>query len=212
MKYVIFDMDGVLIHSEPITMRAAKEALAMYGITADREDFLPYIGAGEEKFIIGPAEAAGKEADIPVIIEEMYKRYRENVYSGLSVFPGAADTVKKLKDSGRVLALVSSSERQKLIVSLDAAGIDEACFKLILSGSDVTKKKPDPQPYRKAAEMLGADPKECVVIEDAISGVQSAKGAGMTCMAITNSFTAEELKDAGADLCIEKLDEIFLHI
>ncbi len=208
MQYYIFDMDGVLIHSEPIIMKAAEDALALYGIKAGREDFLPYIGAGEEKFISGPAAAAGKEAEIPAIMAEMYRRYRENVYTGLAVFPGAAGTVRELQKQGKTLALVSSSEREKLMVSLDAAGIDETCFTVILSGSDVARKKPDPEPYRKAAEMLGAAAEDCVVIEDALSGVRAAKGAGMACVAVTNSFSKEALLAAGADRCVGNLDEL----
>ena len=208
MQYIIFDMDGVLIHSEPVIMQAAEEALAMYGIRAGREDFLPYIGAGEEKFIIGPASAAGREKEIPQIMAEMYRRYEAGVEKTLVVFPGASDTIESLRRRGKTLALVSSSAREKLMVSLAAAGLRAGDFSVILSGSDVERKKPDPEPYQKAAQKLGANPTECVVVEDAVNGVQAAKSAGMQCVAVTNSFAEPELLSAGADRCIHQLSQL----
>ena len=94
------------------------------------------------------------------------------------------------------------------MASLNAAQIDPSSFDAILSGSDVTEKKPSPAPYLLGAERLGADPSQCLVIEDALSGVKSAKSAGMTCAAVTTSFSAEELKEAGADYVVDDIIEV----
>ena len=176
MKYIIFDMDGVIVNSEPVIMKAALDALKTGGIEASEEDFIPYIGAGEEHF----------------------RNFEQNIKE-MKVFPSAKPLIEKLKNLGYTLALVSSAAERKLMASLKAAEIDPSVFTVILSGNDVTEKKPSPAPYLLAADKLGADPAECLVIEDALSGVKSAKAAGMQCAAVTTSFSEEKLKSAGAD-------------
>ncbi len=208
MDTILFDMDGVLIHSEPVTIKAATRALAEVGITATREFFEPFLGAGEEFFIIGPCKDAGIPEKTEAVLAAMYQNFEDAVYQELNVFPYAAETIKELHQKGYTVALVSSSARKKLLVSLDAAKIPADCFDLILSGSDVTKKKPDPEPYLKAAEKLGKSPTDCLVIEDALNGIQSAKTAGMCCAAVTTSFPEDALLDAGADMILKGLDDI----
>ncbi len=208
MNTVLFDMDGVLVNSEPVIIKAATRALAEVGITATREFFEPFLGAGEEFFIIGPCKDAGIPEKTQETMDAMYRYYNETVYEELMVYPHAADTIRALYSRGITTALVSSSERKKLLMSLDAAKIPSDCFSLILSGSDVTKKKPDPEAYLKAAEKLGKDPKDCLVIEDALNGIKAAKAAGMTCAAVPTSFPESALKDVGADIILNGLDEI----
>ncbi len=198
MKYIIFDMDGVLVNSEPVIMQAAADALKSGGIKGGREDFIPYIGSGEENFIIGPCTNQGKPELIDELMERMFKNFEDNI-GDMQVFPSAKPLIDELKKRGYILALVSSAAKRKLIASLKAAGIQPESFEVILSGSDVTEKKPSPVPYLLAAERLCANPKECMVIEDAISGVKSAKAAGMRCFGVTTSFSGSELKSAGAD-------------
>nr|QGT51006.1 phosphatase [uncultured Firmicutes bacterium] len=213
MQHIIFDMDGVLINSEPLIMHAAQTALAEYGITATRKDFEPFLGAGEEKFIISPAAQAGKSEDIPAICERMYRLYEERAAKELIVYPSALPLLRQLKEREILTALASSSARRKLMVSLEAAGIAQDLFRVILSGSDVKEKKPSPEIYLTAAQKLGAHPQDCLVIEDALSGITAAKAAGMQCFAVTTSFEKKQLKQAGADIIaddiIRLLDLIF---
>ena len=204
---VIFDMDGVIVNSEPVIMKAAKDALNSYGIPAEYSDFEPYIGAGEEKFIISLCEKYGKPELIDEIILKMFENFEADI-DKMKVFPAAKPLIEKLVSLGHTLALVSSAARRKLSVSLKEAGIDEKNFKVVLSGSDVKEKKPSPEPYLSGAERLGVSPSDCVVIEDAISGVKSAKAAGMECIAVTTSFKADALIDAGADRVVSDLTEI----
>ncbi|MBQ4145413.1 MAG: HAD family phosphatase [Clostridia bacterium] len=208
MNTILFDMDGVLIDSEPIIIRAALTALSESQIKADSQEFKKYIGAGEENFIVGPAKENNKEELTEAMLERMYSLYDRDVKEELMVYSGAAETIETLSKMGYTVALVSSSARRKLISSLDAAGIPKEAFSLILSGSDVTKRKPDPEPYKKAAEKLGKMPEECLVIEDAINGVISAKNAGMKCAAVTTSFPAGKLYEAGADYILNSLYDI----
>lgn len=198
INYVIFDMDGVIVDSEPVIMKAALDALKSGGVPATLDDFTEFIGAGEEHFIIGPCRRAGREELIDGITEKMFENFENNI-ADMRVFPSAKPLIKELKKRGLTLALVSSAAERKLMASLKAAGIDPKDFEVILSGSDVTEKKPSPLPYLLAAERLSAEPGRCLVIEDALSGVKSAKRAGMSCAAVSTSFGADELKAAGAD-------------
>lgn len=208
MKYIIFDVDGVLIDSEKVITTAASRALAERGINAGMKDFMPFIGAGEEKFIVELAKKHKKEEFTAEMLERMFEFYEQTVYTELKVFPSVLDTIDKLYERSVSLAIASSATRRKLTVSLKAAGIDENKFKVILSGDDVSAKKPSPEIYIKTAEALSAPPSECVVIEDALNGVRSAKGAGMKCAAVTTSFPKSELKEAGADIVLGGIGEI----
>lgn len=207
-KYIIFDMDGVLINSEPVTMKAATLALAEIGIAADRRDFEPYIGAGEEKFITEPCRAHGKESLAPSALKRLYELFDSLVYDELFVYPSVHRLLDELKSRGIHMAIASSSAREKLIASLDAAKIQQTLFDTIITGSDVSQKKPSPEIYLTAMKKLGAEPGECIVIEDALSGIASAKAAGCICFAVTTSFTAEKLKAAGADFTGDDIAEI----
>lgn len=207
MKYVIFDMDGVIVNSEPVIMKAALDALREGGIPASIDDFTEFIGAGEEHFIIGPCNRAGHDDLIKKITEQMFLNF-ENSIGEMEVFPSAKPLIEELTRRGIIIALVSSAAERKLTASLKAAGIELKNFRVILSGSDVTEKKPSPAPYLLAAERLGADPSDCLVIEDALSGVRSAKSAGMSCAAVTTSFGGAELKSAGADFICGDIIEI----
>lgn len=204
MKYIIFDMDGVIVDSEPVIMKAALDALRAGGINAAKEDFIPYIGAGEEHFIIEPCKKANKVELTEKIMNDMFLNFEKNI-AEMRVFPSAKPLIEKLKNLGYTLSLVSSAAERKLMASLRAAEIDPSVFSVILSGNDVTDKKPSPAPYLLAADKLGADSAECLVIEDAISGVKSAKAAGMQCAAVTTSFSEEQLKAAGADYVMEDI-------
>lgn len=207
IKYVIFDMDGVIVNSEPVIISAALNALHEAGIAAEKADFMEFIGAGEENFIISPCTRQGREDLIDELLEKMFVNF-ENSISEMKVFPSAKPLIGALKKRGFKLALVSSAAGRKLYASLKAADIDPADFDVILSGSDVTEKKPSPAPYLLGAGRLGAAPGSCLVIEDALSGIRSAKSAGMLCAAVTTSFSRPELKAENPDYIVDDIIEI----
>ena len=105
---VIFDMDGVIVNSEPVIMKAAKDALNSYGIPAEYSDFEPYIGAGEEKFIISLCEKHGNPELIDEIILKMFENFEADI-DKMKVFPAAKPLIEKLVSLGHTLALVSSA-------------------------------------------------------------------------------------------------------
>ena len=99
MKYIIFDMDGVIVNSEPVIMKAALDALKTGGIEASEEDFIPYIGAGEEHFIIEPCKRANKAELTEKIMDDMFRNFEQNIKE-MKVFPSAKPLIEKLKNLG----------------------------------------------------------------------------------------------------------------
>lgn len=198
IKAVIFDMDGVLVDSEHVIESAAVKALGEYGVKARPEDFTPFVGAGDDRYIGGVAEKHGLRYRNEMK-DRLYEIYLEILEDELGVFEGALPLIKTLKKEGFVLALASSADRIKVDANLKAAGIPEEYFSAVLTGEDVSEKKPSPEIYLKAARKLGIPPAGCVVVEDALNGIKSAKSAGMLCIGVRTSFSADELEGAGAD-------------
>ena len=200
----IFDMDGVLVDSEKAFKHACQEALLQWGVHAEREEFVPYTGMGDVLYIGGVSEAHG----VPYCLEMTdvsYKLYAEYAKTELKVFSWSRAIIEKLSEAGYGVAVASSAGLFKVETNLACVGVDLSLFKAIVTGSDVEKKKPAPDIVLAAAEKCGADPADCLVFEDAISGVKAAKAAGMFAVAVTTSFSAEELYEAGADFVCDDL-------
>ncbi len=197
MKAVIFDMDGVLVNSEPVIIEASIRVLRKYGVEAKESDFIEFTGMGDDIFIGGVAGKYGLKYD-PVMKAQAYEIYLDIIDTHIKKFPGALPLIKFLKNKGYILAVASASDLIKVRANLKALGADESDFSAIITGSDVERKKPFPDIYLKASDAIGIDPSECIVVEDAVSGTKAGVSAGMRVAAVTTSFSAEYLWDAGA--------------
>lgn len=193
---VIFDMDGVLVDSEPFICEAAVRMFAERGLTVQPEDFIPFVGAGENRYIGGVAERHSFPVDIERDKARTYEIYGEVVRGRLEPLDGVHEFFEKVRSHGLKLALASSADRVKIDINLREIGISPEVFDAVVSGLDVVHKKPDPEIFLTAAERLGAAPERCLVVEDAVNGVAAAKAAGMKCLGLTTSFSAEDLSDA----------------
>jgi HAD superfamily hydrolase (TIGR01509 family) len=195
---LLFDMDGVLVDSEPVINAAAIRGLAEYGVIAQPEDFLPFVGTGEDRYIGGVAEQYGVAYRVKMK-HRVYAIYLEIVEANIAIFPGVHSLLAFLGAAGIPCALASSADRIKIEANLRAAGIATDLFGAIISGEHVEHKKPAPDIYLAAAAAIGALPAECLVVEDALNGIQAAKAAGMRCIAVTTTFSREELAQEGPD-------------
>lgn len=197
-KAVLFDMDGVLVNSEPVITRAAVLALREFGVEAAPEDFLPFTGMGEDGFIGGVTNRYGKpyRAEMKDRAYEIYGRIIPDL---IEVYPGAVPLLWRLREAGVAAAVASSADVVKVRANLSASKIPEELFCAVITGNDVKRKKPFPDIYLEAASRCGVQPADCAVVEDAVSGVQAAKAAGMRCIAVTTSFDEHKLREAGAD-------------
>ena len=196
IKGVLFDMDGVLVDSESYMSRAAIMMFTELGVNAEPEDFKPFVGMGEYKYIGGVAMKYGIDVDIEKAKSRAYEIYAEIVKGKLFPLPGAKEFVAKCRNNGLKLALATSADRVKMEVNLRETGIVPDSFQAIVTGLDVERKKPAPDIYLKAAESLGLDPKNCLVVEDAVSGIQAGKAAGCKCLAVKSSVEEAKLKEA----------------
>ena len=203
---VLFDMDGVLVDSEELIAQSAMEMfLESYGFRMPREAFHPYVGAGEDRFLGGPAQAHGLTIDIPSAKVRTYEIYARLAPANLKVLPGVPGYLEGCRRLGLRLALASAADLTKVRINLDCLGVGDGAFDVLVTGSDVARKKPFPDIYQLAAARLGVDTGRCLVIEDAVNGILAGVAAGARCLGITTSFSAETLRSSGALWCAADL-------
>lgn len=211
-KYaLIFDMDGVLADTEPLIARASIGMFReLYGVELTADDFRPFIGTGAVRYVEGPAEKLGIALDLPNALEVRFRNFSALLDAGeCRPCPGALELVHAAYDSGEWnLAIATSSPTDKAKVTLDTIGAPTGKFDAIITGDMVTHKKPHPEIYEAAQTALGLPCSHCLVVEDAVTGVQSAKAAGLHCLAVTSSFRASDL--ALADRIVDSLEHVTL--
>ena len=208
LRGVIFDMDGVLVLSEPILAEAAIRMFAEHGVTVRHEEFRPFIGMGEDRYIGGAAEARGIPLDLPRAKARTYALYLDLIRGRLKALPGVLDFVATCRRLGLALAVASSADEIKVVGNLREIGLPPESFDVVVNGCEVALKKPAPDLFLEACRRLGLEPASCLVIEDALSGVAAAKAAGARCLAVTTSFPREPLAAAGADWITPNLADV----
>jgi beta-phosphoglucomutase len=193
---VIFDMDGVLVDSEEYIAKAACAMFKELGLEVRPEDFVPFIGTGENRYIGGVAEKYSFPIDIETAKKRTYDIYLEIIRGSLKPLPGVHEFIEKCKWAGKKIAVASSADRRKVLGNLEEIGLPLSAFDAVVTAEDVSRRKPAPDIFVTAAERLHLKPNQCLVIEDAVSGVEAAKAAGARCLALTTSFSQDELGKA----------------
>ncbi|KAG6555690.1 hypothetical protein Mapa_002927 [Marchantia paleacea] len=212
VRGVLFDMDGVLCESEGPSRDAAVALFAEKGVSVTAEDFIPFMGTGEANFLGGVARKYGLEFDVDAFKKRFFEIYIEKYAqpnSGLG-YPGALNLILECKKAGLKLAVASSADRVKVDANLSAAGLPQSNFDAVVSADLFENLKPAPDIFLAAAKALGLPPQECVVIEDALAGVQAARAAGMRCIAVTTTLAGPKLMSAGPSLIKKSITEITL--
>lgn len=207
IKGVLFDMDGVLVNSEPMGKRAFLEAIKDFGVIGHLEDFHDFVGGGAEPVLRGIMEKNGG-VFVPEVITHAYDIYERLAQTELHAFPASNNVINTLHQKGYLLGICSSGNRRRVNINIGFGKIDTANIKAIVSGEDVARKKPFPDIYLKGAELLGLEPQQCIAVEDAINGVKAAHAAGMKCIAVTSSFSYEELKNYSPDYIVNDIQEV----
>ena len=196
IRGILFDMDGVLVDSEPYICQAAMMMFSELGLSVRPEDFHPYVGMGENRYIGGVAEKYGLGIDITRVKARTYEIYGQIVRGKLSPLPGVHEFMSICRKKDLRLALATSADTVKMEVNLREIGLPPETFSAIVTGLDVERKKPFPDIYIMAAEKTGLDPADCLVVEDAVSGIRAGKAAGCRCLGITSSFDPATLAEA----------------
>jgi beta-phosphoglucomutase len=208
IRAVIFDMDGVLTDSEPLICRAAIGMFREQGLAVQPEDFMPFVGAGENRYIGGVAEKYGFPLDLPAAKTRTYEIYLDLVPQCLRAFPGARELVVACRGAGLKTAVASSADPVKIEANLRRIDLAPETWDAVVTAFDVERRKPFPDIFLAAARMLGHAADECVVVEDAVNGIEAAQAAGMRCIAVAQTFAAGKL--SGADLVRNTIADITL--
>jgi HAD superfamily hydrolase (TIGR01509 family) len=188
-EHVVFDMDGVIVDSEPIHERATAAYLAGLGAEAkaDAELLDDMMGRRVRDLTDALAERLGLPPD--QVFEEREAVFWRLLDEGVEAMPGLHAAVDRLGAAGLWLAVASSGTRAYVDHVLDRLQV-RAAFATVVSGEDVHRGKPDPEIYLLAAERLRADPGDCVAIEDTTHGIAAARAAGMRAVAVTHPMNA----------------------
>ncbi|XP_015631766.1 protein SUPPRESSOR OF QUENCHING 1, chloroplastic isoform X6 [Oryza sativa Japonica Group] len=208
---VLFDMDGVLCNSEELSRLAGVDLFAEMGVDVTGDDFVPYMGTGEANFLGGVAKLKGvKDFNAESAKKRFFEIYLDKYAkpnAGIG-FPGALDLVTECKNAGLKVAVASSADRIKVDANLAAAGLPLSLFDAIVSADAFENLKPAPDIFLAASKTLGVDTDECIVIEDALAGVQAAKAAEMRCIAVMTTLEEDALQQASPSLIRKNIGDI----
>ncbi len=196
VKAVLFDMDGVLVESERFINEAGVLMFREKGYEVDPDDFLEFTGMGEDRYLGGVAE----KHNIPFNPEQdkarTYEIYERLVKNNIDPLPGVRNFIHKCKTKGLKIAVATSADHIKMVINLKELDIPVETFDATVNGLEIEHKKPAPDIFLKAADKLGVNPHNCLIVEDAVSGVEAARAAGGRVLALTTTFTEDELSEA----------------
>lgn len=207
-RAVIFDLDGVLIDSFHAHYESWQEVAAEHGVVLTEQEFARTFGRTSREIITSSwAVPDLSDARVREIDDRKEARYREIIAHHLPVMDGARELIDALRAAGFRIAVGSSAPPENVFLALD--GIGRHLFDAAVHGRDVHRGKPDPEVFLLAARRAGVSPERCVVIEDAVPGIEAARRAGMASVALVSTGRTEaELRRAQPSLMAHSLREL----
>jgi len=219
IKAILMDFNGVIINDEPIQMRAYKEILKGEDIELTEEQYYSCMGMNDRVFLEAVYKKAEKEALPADKIENLMTlktaRWREEIDKELPIFEGVENFIRKM-EKDFALGIVSMARREEIEYVLEKANL-RGSFSAIVSAEDAVECKPNPECYHKGFNKIdaartrgGSNPivhSDCLVVEDAPQGIMAAKRAGLKALGVTNTVSADRLREAGADAVTKNLDD-----
>lgn len=209
LKAVIFDMDGVIIDSEPVHLKLEQKMFRELGINVTKEEHYSYIGTTSNYMW----EDIRNKHGVTKVLEELVKNDRDTYFNHLIskenemiLIDGVKEFIKELHKNGVKLAIASSSPLNVIEAVAGIFGIDEY-FDILVSGDYVEKSKPEPDIFLYAAKKLGVSPEDCIVVEDSHNGVLAAKKAGMSCIGYMNPASGTQ-DISMADLVVDCFSKV----
>jgi len=185
-RAVLWDMDGTLIDSQEFHWISWQTAMANEGIAISREQFLSSFGQRNDSILPGWLGAAATPERIERIANAKEELYRQLVRTeGMTPLPGVANWLRRLHEQGWLQAIASAAPRANVEIVLEALSAAHL-FQAVVSAEDVQRGKPDPEVYLIAASRVGASPDKCIVVEDAVAGVEGARRAGMRSIGVSH--------------------------
>jgi HAD superfamily hydrolase (TIGR01509 family) len=211
IKAIIFDLDGVIVNSEPVHQRLENQMYAELGLDLPHDFKQSLVGTSslDAWRIIGENYRLDKSPE--ELLSQGRGRYLEVLKSGgVPLSEGALDLISLVKDKGFKILLASSASSRTITEVLKWHRLDDI-FRIYIGGDQVSRSKPEPEIFLKAAKMGEVDTGECLVIEDAFNGIKAARRAGMYCIGYQNHFTGKQDLSM-ADVVVNNLHEITLEL
>ena len=215
-KAVIFDMDGVVVNTEPLSHRANKKFYESLGINVTDDVYATFIGNSDKNIIQKIKNIYSVEADEEVLLEQCLDHYCEafDADANLELMPGVKDLIIDLHNNGMVILLASSSSKVKIERVFDRFGLNPY-FNHKISGQDFEFSKPHPAIFLEAVAKSGFTADECIVIEDSTNGIKAAKAAGVYCIGykseeetLQDTSLADEVITDFSQLSFERISDI----
>lgn len=207
MKAIIFDMDGVIIDSEPIHFEIEKGLLEELGGVYSGEAQNSFVGTTDYIMWSTFKEQFNLEPSIDEIINMKKEKFIENV-NRIPLIKHVKEFMSSLHEKGYLIALASSNNSCAVDEVIERFGLGKY-LNFAISGEDVVNSKPHPEIFLKAAKRMKVNPSDCLVIEDAKNGVEAAKSAGMKCIGFNNPNSGNQ-DLSQADLIIDSYEDINL--
>lgn len=209
MKAIIFDMDGVIINSEPLHLKIEKELVEELGGNLTDEELESFVGTTDYNMWSTFKEMFNLEPPVEELIEIKKDRFMKRI-DEVKLVDNFMDFMLSLYNEGYLLAIASSNNRRIVDAVVNKFQLSKY-MKFVISGEEVKKGKPDPEIFLAAAKKMNLNPNDCIVIEDATNGVKAAKAAGMKCIGLKNIDSGnQDLSEA--DLIIKNFNELNLNI
>ena len=209
MKAIIFDMDGVIINSEPVHFEVEQELLEKLGGKMSKEAHVAFVGTTDHYMWSTLKEQFNLEPAVEKIIKMKKEMFIEK-FDEIELMDNFKELMLSLYNEGYPMAIASSNNRKIVNKVVEKFGLSNY-MNSIISGEEVHKGKPDPEIFLTAAKKINVNPKCCLVIEDARNGVKAAKAAKMKCVGLENIYSGnQDLSEA--DLVINNLAELDLNI
>ena len=207
---VIFDCDGVLVDSEPLSERVSLEMIAEHGVAMPVEEMSArYLGTSDADMVRDIERRLG--ATFPEgFVDEMQARKLLAFRASVRAMDGVADAIGAIASAGVLLCVASSGPREATRIKLESAGLLGPFGGRLFSAYDVPRGKPHPDVFLYAAAQMGVAPARCVVVEDSLPGVQGAVAAGMRVLGYAPEGGGATLRDAGADVFGDMADVVGL--
>jgi beta-phosphoglucomutase len=216
LQAIVFDFDGVIANSEPLHLQAFQQTLAEEDIDLTRSEYyaryLGYDDVGMFQALARDRGLAMTDRRVTALVARKGAHVQAMLEAGSVLFPGAANFIR-VAAAAVPIAIASGALRHEIDEIIDAAGL-APLFRVIVASGDTPESKPSPAPYLLAFERLREqtgltlEPRRTVAIEDSRWGLESAAGAGLRCVGVTNSYSAGDL--AGAELVVSGLDTLSL--
>jgi beta-phosphoglucomutase len=205
LRGVIFDLDGVLVDSHPVHVRAWKRCLSSIGNTMSEHDMDFILEGRKREDILRHFFGELSEDQMQIYGQQKETLFREESKT-IGTIPGVREFLDELANASITMAVASCGGGGRVHYLLDRLDLRKY-FRVVVTGDEVAKGKPDPAIFRRAAAGLNILGKDLLVVEDSVSGVKAAKAAGMKCLGIAPPPRAQALIDAGVDFVLSD----FLH-